>query len=121
MADLIKRLEEATEGSRDLSDECLLAVGWTPGNDATKWWFNPITQEWDHPPSPSENVQDAIDWMVPEGWEFARLWSAANPKDRPWFGCDMRMDEPYKIIKSLGAATPALALCIAALKARESG
>ena len=107
---LIARLEEATEGSRELSDECLLAVGFAPVPDALTMWTYPngdyaVTAEL---PDPSQNVQDAIDWMVPEGcpWEMKSVGMVEMGTERG----------PVEGI----AATPALALCVASLKARQA-
>ena len=64
---LIEKLERGP-GSRELSDECLLAVGWHVGMvDGTPTWRDPNGQVWVYRgrPDPSQNLQDALDWMVP--------------------------------------------------------
>lgn len=69
MTDLISRLEAATEGSRELSDECLLAMGWTYKPDWCGHAWRSPDESWvgfDKRPDPTRNVQDAIDWMVPD-------------------------------------------------------
>ncbi len=67
----------------------------------------------------SESLDAALS-LVPEGHSLAGLWEAVNPKDRPWWGCDVRRDDPYGCISVHGSATPALALAIAALRAMEA-
>jgi hypothetical protein len=145
MNDLIKRLEKAREGSRELSDECLLAVGWRverpkdcgmrdqtgdcygcgskpPGGDKcavprSNWiWINPTRISLSGKrPHVTQNVQDAIDWMVPEGWcgnvdfgvgeaQEAILWNPTSNQET---------DAQF-------APTPTLALCIASLRAIEA-
>ncbi len=73
-------LHEAKEGSRKLSDGCLLATGWT--RDTTfgriPQWSNPdgthkyneYHEVWHTPGRPdlSRSVDDALNCMVPEGW-----------------------------------------------------
>ena len=62
---LVERLERGP-GSRELSDECLLAVGWA--DDDRHALFNPdgIRCFRANAPDPTRNLQDALDWMVPE-------------------------------------------------------
>ena len=120
--DLIKRLQ-AGPGSRELSDEVLREFGWECLNRAAggKYWVQP---SWWRPyqknqgrPDPSRNVQDALDVVVPKD----AAWSvSASPDrfDRRPCGVVMcaygkgRSAEEY-------ASTPALALCIAGLMAKE--
>lgn len=118
---LIERIEQATEGSRELSDECLLARGFkrrqrlSIDGKPMPYWL------WDFPdgtrcypnevPDPSRNVQDCIDWMVPEGW------GAELKKTPDGRGLARLFDStPYPNVKKtnvIEAATPALALCAA--------
>ena len=63
---------------------------------------------------------DAALTLVPEGWSIANFYEAVKPQDRPWWGVVLRRDEPYRVFESLGHPTPALALTIAALKARAT-
>ena len=57
--------------------------------------------------------------LVPEGWSIAGLWEAVQRKDRPWWGVNLRRDDPYKVLTVQGSTTPALGLSIAAIKARR--
>ena len=124
---LIEKLEAATEGSRELSDECLLAVGFRRENfsigDGSK--ANPFTVAtgWRGPdgtlytidrPDPSQNVQDAIDWMVPEGWAGGGRLVGAPP-----FPMELvRLNKPGYV--SSTGQNPALALSAASLKAHAA-
>lgn len=116
--DLIKRLESAAEGSQEISDKCLLAVGWAwrypaigdgphdyTGSDMVR--PDGKFQNYSGLPSPSENVQDAIDWMVPEGcpWEMKSVGM-------------VEMGTKCGPVEGI-AATPAIALSAASLKARQ--
>lgn len=56
--------------------------------------------------------------LVPDGWNVANLYEAVNPKHRPWWGCYLRRDEPYKVVSVEGARTATGAIKAAALKAR---
>ena len=136
MADLslIAELEAAKEGSRELSDEVLLMCGWSYepnryGPGGPQWgggglWTDPLgigTAASDPRPSPTESLDAALT-LVPEGW----IWEISNT-----VGCggdvsggfawvqpaDVRPPGAHHQAKG---ATPALALCIAALKAREA-
>lgn len=110
--DLIRRLESATEGSRELSDECLLAVGWRWYDGFRVDMIKPDEEgtiiNGGHLPDLTRNIQHAIDWMVPEGYH----WHVSDNG-----GADVGPPR-WKDSEGKGA-TPALGLCIAALKARE--
>lgn len=132
MKELIKKLEAATEGSRELDADIAFAVGWTyekRGRDRKPWWRKPEAERDSDTASsrfwsqyPKEEFTTSIDaalTLVPEGWRVAYLWEAVKPEDRPWWGAQLSRDKPYKTMSPvLGKETPALALCIAALKAR---
>ena len=129
MTDLIARLEAAPEGSRELSDEVLLAVGWEhidTGDVREEQWVSPGGMYFivSPRPDPTRSIDDALKWMVPEGWSVANLWQAfkSKPTNQPWWGAKLRRDEPYYFIPPsvLGRPTPALAITIAALKAKEA-
>lgn len=78
---LIAKLEAAEAGSRELSDEVLLACGWriieremeAPATALAEVWFSPDGIEADEPPSPTESVDDALG-LMPEGayWRLQR-------------------------------------------------
>ncbi|MDJ0513107.1 MAG: hypothetical protein QNJ62_06655 [Methyloceanibacter sp.] len=122
--ELIEDLRAAPEGSRQLSDRVLLACGWT--KDSLDDWWAP-NQKYGGPnrPDPTRNLQDAVDWVVPEGWRVDSLSQSWNGE---WWDCALtEIGEPaWDYDGSLiaetdkGVSTPALALCIASLEARES-
>ena len=113
-APLISRLEEAKEGSRELSNMILLALGWRErGGRArflTHFAVSPDGAEipWGDHPDPSRNLQAAVD-LVPEGlpWDMESAGIVEMGTD----------NGPVEGI----AATPALALCVAIIKAMEAG
>ena len=77
--DLIARLSEAKEGSRELSDEVLVALGWMEQNavilqspDGTQSWFDEPDR-----PDPTRNLQDVVD-LVPGG--YSRAVDATMPE-----------------------------------------
>ena len=126
---LAKRLE-AGPGSRELSDECLLAVGWNePYRDEgnTKVPFlTPKGHRWrvavDGPlPDPSRNLHDAVTWMVPEGC-FLDIKGCEN--------FQVHCDPDWKGYKPMGRRIPFAkapsrndlprAVCIAGLRAFEA-
>lgn len=88
-SDLIERLVLAEEGSRELSDEVLLALGWrqymsgTAASAALAWGYmywsngNRVWTE-DSRPSPTTNLQEAVN-CVPEGWVLLRLEQLPEP------------------------------------------
>lgn len=112
-AALIAKLEAATEGSRAMSEDCLIAVGWQRQNE---YWGEPRDKPgqvhyWrkDTRPSPAESLDDAVRWMVDEEWQWtirrtpglcshATVWDQSSGRS-----CEAR------------GATPALAFCAAAL------
>ena len=130
LEDLIARLECAKAGSRELSDEVLLACGWTITKDRgpQAMYISPANTGPVHQvyaPSPTEDLNAALA-LVPEGWGWIlsryadiQLWlsgfTAVLEKptgDGEW--------EPLGFIAmpAVMAATPALALCAAILRAR---
>ena len=133
MKSLIERLESAGEGSRELSDECLLARGFKRRKgyhidgrpmDGWLWDFPDGTRCYPNElPDPSQNVQDAINWLVPEGWDYSvgTDWHKGSGGD---YGeaCMAERAEGHPghyTSRELTseAATPALALSAASLKA----
>jgi len=110
MTDLIKRLEEAEAGSRELSDAVLLACG------AMEYDWK--SRKYSRRPSPTQSLDDALG-LVPEGWEWEAA-SFAKHNNEPRAGLWRNLySNDIECIASHGA-TPALALCIAVLKAREA-
>jgi len=119
---LIQRLQEATEGSRELDSEVALATGWTHhieqhDDDMTDdVWTDPSGKEHSCYHFFTRSI-DAAMTLAPEGC----MWNlGGNPNGgfasaglfgaSIWQGIDQIHGE---------APTPALALCIAALSAKE--
>jgi hypothetical protein len=125
---LIERLERGP-GSRELSDECLLAVGWTTaevylggGLHGTRWYAPNGSSFGDNRPDPSQNLQDALDLMKPEGWSVK-----AYIHDDISHMSVYRLGEVKNLARDIAggphdgdAATPALGLSAASLRAGEA-
>ena len=122
---LIARLEEATEGSRDLDEQIALAIGIKHrsrrdgrGRSKGQEWFvdsHGGVETWaNHAPYYTTSIDAALT-LVPEGQSIELIVNA-------------RSGLSFAFVGSLDAgrgnrdvgATPALALCIAALKARDA-
>lgn len=114
---LIERLSAAKVDSRELSDEVLLALGWL---HETGWWRPPApAPEWEifherDRPDPARSIDDAVRWVVPEGWS----WTIYGPDQLGVVKPHAMLGVPGVFEADASAATPALALCIAGLKAR---
>ena len=73
---------------------------------------------WDDPPPYTASLDAAVG-LVPEGWA-PRISKASGPGRKDWSASVVEQTVmPGGYEKAEGAATGALALCIAALKARE--
>lgn len=123
---LSARLEQADVGSRELSDEVLLACGWThdPKHRALAWQpptgYAPFAPDG---PSPTQSLDDAV-CLIPEGWNRNGLIA--------WPGrqADVRVASTVAVLHSVLSSgggpkviafgsTRALAVCAAVLKIRE--
>ncbi len=98
MTDLAARLEQAPEGTRELSDEVLLAVGWDCGPPG---WTSDR-------PDPTRDLTDIAALVEATG----RWWSV----DKDEAGVDLADGQPNYVPTN---GRPALALCIALVKAQE--
>ena len=117
---LIRDLEAATKGSRELDAEVMRVAGFIFQDFGGKHWAKgayPYGEA--RPPnfSPTTSLDAALT-LVPEGWSIAGIWESVHRKDRPWWGINLRRDDPYKVLTAQGSPIPSLAVCIAALKAR---
>ena len=139
MTELIKRLETAETGSRELDAEIAIHIGWKHSkvqkghglSGAPIWsheWQSPDGHETDFErvsefvqgnpeivaadivPTFSTNIDAALT-LAPEGWS----WRVGNVPSGGGFA-DLGTQTSLQCIEG---GTPALALCIAALKARE--
>ena len=133
--ELIAEIESVEGGSRELSDRVLLACGWRRINPGPSecgdfpFWLTPKPESLDIDerklPDPSRNLQDALDYVVPEGWRIC-YFSMPDPTlsfktyNAIQIAPFSKYDEGWIIGPCDGrAATPALALCAAALRARS--
>lgn len=124
-AELIAKLEAATEGSRQLDGEIGRAVGYV----ASSWWgaiaFRWNEGEcWGSVPDFTTSLDAALT-LVPEGWGWlARSHDGSPAYDGTGRGrggfANVNIGRDDAQFFTEFAATPALALCIAALRAREA-
>ena len=126
LAELIARLEAATERSRELDAEIWAHLNGFTGAIKGRWvggrwsWSVGSVGVWDDELPHYTTSIDAALTLVPENW-----WAEIHARtDTP--SCVLHefplpcrrvpSERPYVLV----AATPALALCIAALKARKA-
>ena len=138
MKDLIAKLEAAEAGSRDLDAEMAVAVSFelpspmgecaarlclpTPGTPARQggYWLVQLSGISLRPAPHFSTSIDAALTLVPEGWQ----WQTSNRAPLPYAGRgyihngELHMSVKYRGLEAV-AFTSALALCIAALKARD--
>ena len=139
---LIERLEKATGPDRELDADIARAIGWSQieGDEVGHWdtwsipsvwvgtgqdrWLSPDGQKFDFMPHTfTASVDEALS-LVPEGAVWHLMTDCGNlnrtkvgPQGNPRASI-YRADERSLFIQA-DAATPALALCIACLRARE--
>jgi hypothetical protein len=114
---LAQRCEQATGPDGNLNKTILRALGYTwRGMD---YWHSDNKRIWINPSNFTASLDAALT-LVPEGWRWSLDWT-----QRPHYQDCGRADlyAPGSGIKppdvcDVYAATPAIALCIAALKAR---
>lgn len=124
MDDLIKRLEEAREGSRELDAEILCAIdphASLDGDGDDVWYGIGLDEDggpWPRVHDYTTSIDDALT-LVPEGWGYE---ISALPGEkvlvRPVKPCPDGSIETMSRWHS-HATSAALALCAAALKARK--
>lgn len=106
--DLITRLEQATEGSEKLD----VAIGrewYGYGPDDPLWHMMPFSRS-----------LDAALTLVPGGWRVYAIQQEYLSANSLWFaGLDQLPPVRYQSVLAK-APTPALALCVAALRARKA-
>ena len=120
MTDLITRLEQAAEGSRELDAEIAEATGWcfVPADTMSedKW----LPPDWNDPPAFSTSLDAALT-LVPEGYSLHRIDQYHDPHHPAWgWGAHLRpfKDREKGMAVGESRSSAALALCIAALRAR---
>ena len=133
MKDPLKKLEAATEGSRELDSFLANSLGWHSANpcfEQVRYW-----RQFD----PENYTYESISWSPPDDWGGGP-WGAKLPHYTTSIdaaltlvpdGWTITLHHGYRISASLRdqntgravkiyASSLVLALCIAALKARES-
>ena len=138
MKNLIHELEQATEGSRELDEKILASLGThvreRRGNDLKAWWY-PVNgpdhkrlsvglRSWSGAIPDYTTSLDAALTLVPPEWRIRSLSENEGDKSEWGWGCQQIFcgdpDNPPKIYYTTSIAwTASLALCIAALGARE--
>lgn len=123
MTDIIKRLEAATEGSRELDARIGAVVSdyertrqptSSESVEPGHFWEGKAPESLQHAPHYTTSIDAALT-LVPEGYRW-RLWYHHTG----YCGADIFPDKGGILSKVHDAPTAALALCIAALKAREA-
>ena len=121
---LIAKLEAATEGSRELSDEVLVACGWTrenighgkvaaTGREFVVWqWTDPEGARRSPELDPTRSLDAAVA-IVPDRWDYIAFTKRYTGK----VSADVLL---ALSMHSNEGATPALALCISILHARAA-
>jgi hypothetical protein len=106
---LLALLESADRGSSELDAQVAAAIGWRQMPDIAPC----------EPPPYSQSLDAALS-LVPDGWS----WNAGTDRDteRPRVGnyAQMFRDGTNDAEEAWHAGTPALAVCISALRARQA-
>lgn len=110
---LASRVEAAEAGSFDLDKAILAALGYTWRGMA--YWYHDDTHTWPGSVTLTRSIDAALQ-LVPEGWDWLReAWDTMTVyPERDRDSIDHDRDCTGK------AATPALAICAAALRARSA-
>ena len=115
LLDRIERLQQAECGSRELDEEIARLLGWTftkMKGDAKPYWRKPGVTEWfrrshEGPPHFTTSIDAAVTLFPP-----GRYWTVGTENGGWAWDGGGRNNPVY-------AKTPALAVCVAALMARE--
>ena len=124
---LAERCEQAAGPDRELDVAIARALDWKPlyRDDYSKWWPPAAVEDsrarkrsiLHHPTQPLPKFTASLDaavTLVPEGWKW---WIDSSPFGRCWLVAD---DQIIDKAQSEKCATPAVALCAAALRARAA-
>ncbi len=116
-ADLIAKTEAALEGSPKLNAMIAEALDWTFMSGwalSESYWIAPDDSHHEMPPPWTESLDAALT-LVPEGWGWGANQHSGLCR------ANVRNESNGETLPlPVGAPTPALALCIAALKARAA-
>lgn len=122
MADLLllaEDCERVPEPERSLDGDIAIAIGWTfqkMKGDRQPYYRRPGDTEWfmrSELPKYTSSIDAALT-VIPEGWFFSGL-DQQPPAVRVWTEGNIAYHSPG--LDGLHAATPALAICAAALRA----
>lgn len=116
LGELIERLEKATGPDRELDVLVARTCGWRPLNDFGKWWIDPEEVHHNYLPFFSQSIDGAI-ILVPSGKQWA-VWGEERPQARVYEADDNGGVLLGRSWECCEAHSPAIALCIAALKSR---
>ena len=124
-SDLIAKLREATEGSRELDYEIAQAFPDKYGPVESLRAADEVGLQWGALPIPHWSTSlDAALTLVPEGMEWGihgNLWKYdLSAYVRKWVDDDLTVYSSRRPGVPTPNITPALALCIAALRARAT-
>ena len=119
-APLISRLVEAKEGSRELSDKVLRAVGFSEDRDRNGnyyWSHGARKYYYEERPDPTRSLDDAVD-LVPEKWG----WSIEGTGGGLIYRKEkIRGEHGHPILAEIdGGRPPPIGMCILLLKAMET-
>lgn len=130
MIEIIERLERATEPARTIDGQIATLLGWTlqkMKGDQRPYWRKPGVTDWyqratDGPPAYTASIDAALT-LAPEnaGLQLARYW-LRRPEAawRATLYVGGVPGNPKREFTGEDAYGPAIALCIAALKARAA-
>ena len=116
-ADLIARLEALTGPDQEVADEVLLACGWSMiefgalDNPSYEWLAPDESTTYvggDHP-NPLASLDAALTLRPDDQWEWELSWNS--------YGATAKLGDPRLYLEG-EHKIPAIALCVAALKAR---
>jgi len=121
MTDLIERLAAAKGGDRELDAAIATQAGWDVRYDRNdpEPYYQPVPEYSWQKVLPYTASVDAALTLVPEGWTTHHYGQGPSGKPHTWNLCCIRDGEQRYTHTEGRAPTPALALCIAALQARN--
>ena len=122
---LIEKLEAATSGSRELSGLAMLEIGWTRSSDGLNAWISPKGEQY-HVLflglDLTESMDAALTLHNADKWAFTlhHTDKIHHPTKHPTKHWIVYLDGKFgdDLMIASDAPTPALAICIAELKAR---
>jgi hypothetical protein len=124
ISEMLPILRTSSEGSRFLSDDVLLTLGWelrtTRESIFTKvhTWISPVGIEYlpEARPCPTTDLTAGIKWMIPEGFSFL-----LQTNEREGHFCMIwETENPPRSAQMIPGATLELALAIAAFDLKRT-